>query len=199
MKDHKTSLIVIRRYLRSMQIGFWYFLCVEGESSLGEKAVSSSRVLNWAKEWEHFEAEHNSSKFNFLLDVLWSLSPLKACSCSVKKAAALWTYTHLSGQQVMSTRDTQHKPWCHVPSCNAAWSCSCPNVRLVVVSGRRVVRADHVASAQRGHLVHSGAVLAASPREAHLSVLWLRSLRESYPFTSLFYLCSFCYVMCIWM
>lgn len=55
-----------------------------------------------------------------------------------------------------------------------------PDMQLLVFSGRRVVWANHVASAKRGHLIHSGAVLAASPREAHLSVLRLRSLCESY-------------------
>lgn len=93
----------------------------------------------------------------------------------------------------MSTWDTQHRPRCHAPSCNLV----SPDVWLVVVSGRRVVRADHVASAQRGHLVHSGAVLAASPREAHLSVLWLRSLCECYSFTSLLNMCAFKVQMCV--
>lgn len=82
------------------------------------------------------------------------------------------------------------------PLCNLVWSNLHRDVQLVVVSGRRVVRANHVASAEWGHLIHSGAVLAASSREAHLSVLWLRSLRESNPFsTSLSHLCL-CHLNC---
>lgn len=67
----------------------------------------------------------------------------------------------------------------YAPSRNLLWSYSRPDVWLIVLSGRGVVRANHVASTQRGHLVHPGAVLAASPRETHLSVLWLWSLCES--------------------
>lgn len=85
----------------------------------------------------------NSSTFNFLSHALQSRSDMN-----------LHTFNGPAGRVI------------------TAWSrFSRTNVLLVVVSGGRLVRADHVASAQRGHLVHAGAVLAASPREAHLSVL----------------------------
>lgn len=73
-----------------------------------------------------------------------------------------------SGQPVMSTEDLWCERSCLMLSC----------VLLVVIPGGRVVRTHHIASAQWGHLVHSSSVLAASSWETHLSVLWLRSLRE---------------------
>lgn len=137
------------------------------DTLLGEKAASGS-----AEACEHAGAEHNSSKFNFLLDALQSMSP--------------WWRVHTQSWKLLYYKLTHFYQVNTGYAAQTAMSCPhllllCnPDMQLLVFSGRRVVWANHVASAKRGHLIHSGAVLAASPREAHLSVLRLRSLCESY-------------------
>lgn len=155
-----------------MKARFGHFLSVffffkKLDTLLGEKAASGS-----AEACEHAGAEHNSSKFNFLLDAVQSMSP--------------WWRVHMQSWKLLYYKLTHFYQVNTGYAAQTAMSCPhllllCnPDMQLLVFSGRRVVWANHVASAKRGHLIHSGAVLAASPREAHLSVLRLRSLCESY-------------------
>lgn len=104
--------------------------------------------------------------------LIWMFS--WACLHAVMKAVISQTYTHLSGQHGICSTSHDAIPPHLLVLCN-------PDMQLLLITGRRVVWANHIASTQWGHLIHSSAVLAASPREAHLSVLWLRSLRESCP------------------
>lgn len=177
-KKQKTSKktqnrLVILRHSRRMKARFGHFLSVfffffkKLDTLLGEKAASGS-----AEACEHAGAEHNSSKFNFLLDAVQSMSP--------------WWRVHMQSWKLLYYKLTHFYQVNTGYAAQTAMSCPhllllCnPDMQLLVFSGRRVVWANHVASAKRGHLIHSGAVLAASPREAHLSVLRLRSLCESY-------------------
>lgn len=148
-------------------LSVFFFFLKKLDTLLGEKAASGS-----AEACEHAGAEHNSSKFNFLLDAVQSMSP--------------WWRVHMQSWKLLYYKLTHFYQVNTGYAAQTAMSCPhllllCnPDMQLLVFSGRRVVWANHVASAKRGHLIHSGAVLAASPREAHLSVLRLRSLCESY-------------------
>lgn len=170
-KKPKTGLLswdIREGWRQDLGIFFLFFFFFKKlDTLLGEKAASGS-----AEACEHAGAEHNSSKFNFLLDAVQSMSP--------------WWRVHMQSWKLLYYKLTHFYQVNTGYAAQTAMSCPhllllCnPDMQLLVFSGRRVVWANHVASAKRGHLIHSGAVLAASPREAHLSVLRLRSLCESY-------------------